>query len=51
MTGIVDSHALMLSYQGEAEDHGASLALVTRLSRRRRPGEGSTWWPRAAARR
>ena len=26
-TGIIDSHALMLSYQGEAEDHGAMLAL------------------------
>ena len=29
MTGIVDSHALMLAYLGEAEDHGASLALRT----------------------
>jgi L-2-hydroxyglutarate oxidase LhgO len=26
-TGIIDSHALMLSFLGEAEDHGASLAL------------------------
>jgi L-2-hydroxyglutarate oxidase LhgO len=26
-TGIVDSHALMLALQGEAEDHGALLAL------------------------
>src|SRR5262245_42832742 len=26
-TGIVDSHALMLAYLGEAEDHGAMLAL------------------------
>lgn len=26
-TGIVDSHALMLAYLGEAEDHGAQLAL------------------------
>ncbi len=26
-TGIVDSHGLMLSYLGEAESHGASLAL------------------------
>jgi L-2-hydroxyglutarate oxidase LhgO len=25
-TGIVDSHALMLSYLGEAQDHGAALA-------------------------
>lgn len=28
-TGIVDSHALMLSYQGVAEEHGAALALGT----------------------
>ncbi|MFN8725163.1 MAG: NAD(P)/FAD-dependent oxidoreductase [Rhodospirillales bacterium] len=28
-TGIVDSHALMLAYQGEAEDHGAMLAFET----------------------
>ena len=27
MTGIVDSHALMLSLLGEAQDHGAALAL------------------------
>ena len=26
-TGIIDSHALMLAYEGEAEDHGAMLAL------------------------
>lgn len=26
-TGIVDSHALMLAFQGDAENHGASLAL------------------------
>ncbi len=30
-TGIVDSHALMLSYQGEAEDHGAVIAFNTEL--------------------
>ncbi len=30
-TGIVDSHALMLSYQGEAEDHGAMIAFNSRL--------------------
>ncbi len=42
MTGIVDSHALMLSYQGEAEDHGASLALVTRLVAAEATGEGIT---------
>ena len=32
-TGIVDSHALMLALLGEAEDHGAMLALRTRLER------------------
>ncbi len=32
-TGIVDSHGLMLSYLGEAEDHGAALALNARLVR------------------
>ncbi len=26
-TGIIDSHGLMLAYRGEAEDHGAMLAL------------------------
>lgn len=28
-TGIVDSHSLMLSYQGEAEDHGAMIAFMS----------------------
>jgi len=32
-TGIIDSHALMLAYLGEAEDHGAMLALKSRLER------------------
>ena len=32
-TGIIDSHGLMLSYLGEAEDHGAMLALNARLTR------------------
>ncbi len=32
-TGIVDSHALMLALQGEAEDHGAMLALKTPVER------------------
>jgi L-2-hydroxyglutarate oxidase LhgO len=32
-TGIIDSHALMLAYLGEAEDHGAMLALKSRLDR------------------
>ncbi|MEM9669875.1 MAG: NAD(P)/FAD-dependent oxidoreductase [Pseudomonadota bacterium] len=30
-TGILDSHALMLSLQGEAEDHGARFAFETRI--------------------
>jgi len=30
-TGIVDSHALMLAYQGEAEDNGAMVAFKTPL--------------------
>lgn len=32
-TGIVDSHGLMLAYQGEAEDHGAMLAFRSPLER------------------
>ena len=28
-TGIIDSHGLMLAYLGEAEDHGAALALAS----------------------
>jgi L-2-hydroxyglutarate oxidase LhgO len=31
-TGIVDSHGLMLSYQGEAEDNGAMIAFQSRLT-------------------
>lgn len=31
-TGILDSHALMLSYQGEAEDHGAMIAFNARFA-------------------
>ncbi len=34
-TGIVDSHALMLAYLGDAEAHGAMLALRSRLERAR----------------
>lgn len=30
-TGIVDSHGLMLAYLGEAQDHGAMLALKSRV--------------------
>ena len=32
-TGIIDSHALMLSLQGEAEDHGAAVALRSPFER------------------
>lgn len=32
-TGIVDSHALMLALQGEIEDHGGALALMTPIER------------------
>lgn len=39
-TGIVDSHALMLSYLGEAEDHGAVVAFNARLARARPKGAG-----------
>ena len=39
-TGIVDSHGLMLSLQGEAEAHGAMLALKSPLRRLRRVDDG-----------
>ena len=32
-TGIIDTHALMLAYQGDAEAHGAMLALRSKLVR------------------
>ena len=32
-TGIIDSHALMLAYQGEAEDQGAMIAFHSRVTR------------------
>jgi L-2-hydroxyglutarate oxidase LhgO len=38
-TGIVDSHGLMLSLQGDAEAHGAMLALMSPLQRLRRAGD------------
>jgi L-2-hydroxyglutarate oxidase LhgO len=31
-TGIIDSHGLMLAYQGEAEDHGAMFAFHSRVA-------------------
>ncbi len=39
-TGIVDSHGLMLSLQGEAEAHGTMLALRSPLQRLRRVADG-----------
>ena len=39
-TGIVDSHALMLAYLGEAEDHGAMLALKSRFEEAEAIGTG-----------
>jgi len=39
-TGIVDSHALMLAYLGDAQAHGAMLALKSPLERARVQPEG-----------
>jgi len=39
-TGIVDSHALMLAYQGDAESAGAMLALKSPLERAAVRGDG-----------
>lgn len=39
-TGIVDSHALMLAYQGDAESAGAMLALKSPLERAEVRGDG-----------
>lgn len=39
-TGIIDSHRLMLAYQGEAEDHGCMFAFNTRVRRGRVLGAG-----------
>lgn len=39
-TGIIDSHALMLAYQGDAEDHGAMLAFSSPLERATMTAEG-----------
>jgi len=39
-TGIIDSHALMLAYLGDAEDHGAMLALKSRFLRARKCSDG-----------
>ncbi|MBY0430888.1 MAG: FAD-dependent oxidoreductase, partial [Rhodospirillales bacterium] len=39
-TGILDSHALMLALQGEAEEHGASLACFSPVTGGRADSEG-----------
>lgn len=39
-TGIVDSHALMLAYQGEIEDAGGRIAFGSRLARAGPTGRG-----------
>ena len=51
-TGIIDSHALMLAYQGEVEDHGGLAGARDPPRRGGGAGEGiDRRWPRAAARR
>jgi len=40
VTGIIDSHAFMLALQGEAEDHGAALALRSPLLSARAVADG-----------
>jgi len=39
-TGIIDSHSLMLAYQGDAEDHGAFLAFNAPLLQGKITGSG-----------
>jgi L-2-hydroxyglutarate oxidase LhgO len=39
-TGVIDSHALMLAYLGDAERHGAALALNSPLQAARATGDG-----------
>ena len=39
-TGIIDSHALMLAFQGEAEDRGAMIAFEAPCERGRVSGDG-----------
>jgi L-2-hydroxyglutarate oxidase LhgO len=39
-TGIIDSHALMLAFRGDAEDHGAMLAFHTPVERGRITDDG-----------
>lgn len=44
-TGIVDSHGLMLSLQGDLENAGGMVVCHTTVDRLRRDGEG--WWVQA----
>jgi len=39
-TGIIDSHALMLAYLGDAQNEGASLALNSPVAAGRITGDG-----------
>lgn len=39
-TGVIDSHGLMLAYQGDAEDHGAMIAFLSRVVGGRVGGDG-----------
>lgn len=41
-TGIIDSHALMLAYQGDAENHGATIVFKSPLRGGEVTGEGIT---------
>ena len=41
-TGILDTHAYMLSLQGDAENHGASLAFLSRVTGGRVANDGVT---------
>ena len=43
-TGIIDSHGLMLAYQGEAEDAGAVIAFGTEVTRAALEGQGIVLW-------
>jgi L-2-hydroxyglutarate oxidase LhgO len=47
-TGIVDSHALMLALKGDAEAHGAMIALATPVLSGRAHGDGDRNWRRGA---
>ncbi len=39
-TGVIDSHGLMLAYQGDAEDHGAMIAFMSRITGGRVTADG-----------